>query len=63
MLVENKDIFSPFITKMYNVSKSNSNFPNRLKLADVTPVHKKEEITTKCNYRPSEYFIPYLQNL
>ena len=60
VLGENKDIFSPFITKMYNVSKSNSNFKNRLKLADVTPVHKKEGRTTKCSYRPSDYFIFYI---
>jgi len=27
-------------------------FPNKLKLADITPVHKKDETTNKENYRP-----------
>ena len=27
-------------------------FPDGLKFADITPVHKKDEITNKQNYRP-----------
>ena len=50
-LVDNKDIFSAIVTEMYNNSNRNSNFPNSLKLADVTPVHKKEERTLKDKYR------------
>ena len=46
---DNKDIFSPFITKMYNQSNSNCYFPNSLKLADVPPVYKKEKRTMKDN--------------
>ena len=42
ILVDNKDIISPFITEMYNESNRKSNFPNSLKLADVTPAHKKD---------------------
>ena len=30
---------------------SNGIFPNKLKLADITPVHKKLEKTFKANYR------------
>ena len=52
MLVENYDIISPFLTKFYNDSKSNSNFPDPLKWAEITPVHKKDETTIKNNYRP-----------
>ena len=51
ILVDNKDIISPFITKMYNESNRKSNFPNSLKLADVTPAHKKDERIMKGNYR------------
>ena len=51
VLVDNKDIISPFITDMYNESNRASNFPNSLKLADVTPAHKKEERIVKDNYR------------
>ena len=41
VLVENKDIISPIITEMYNNSNRYSNFPGSLKLADITPAHKK----------------------
>ena len=51
VLVDNKDIISPFITEMYNESNRKSNFPNSLKLADVIPAHKKEERIIKGNYR------------
>ena len=51
ILVENEDIISPFITEMYNQSNCKSNFPKSLKLADVTPAHKKEDRTKKDNYR------------
>ena len=52
LLVENNDIISPFITDMCNESISNVAFPDSLKLADITPAHKKEERTKKNNYRP-----------
>ena len=58
ILVENKDIISPIITKIYNDSNRNSNFPNSLKLADVTPAHKKEDRTKKNNYRPVSILSP-----
>ena len=51
VLVDNKDSISPFITDMYNESNRPSNFPNSLKLADVTPAHKKDERIVKDNYR------------
>ena len=28
-------------------------FPNKLKLADITPIHKKLETISKTNYRPA----------
>ena len=37
---------------MYNESKSKADFPSSLKLADITPAHKKNERTIKNNYRP-----------
>ena len=58
VLVENKDIFSPFITVMYNNSTHCSKFPNSLKLADVTPAHKKHERTKMDNYRPISILPP-----
>ena len=52
ILSDNKDIISPFITEIYNACSHNSNFPNSLKLADVTPAYKKDDRTSKDNYRP-----------
>ena len=56
ILVDNKDIISPFITEMYNESNSKSNFS--LKLADVTPAHKKDERIIKGNYRNVSILLP-----
>ena len=50
--VANSDIISPVITKINNNAKSNSDFPDPLKMADITPIHKKDETTLKDNYRP-----------
>ena len=52
ILVENADICTPFLTKIYNDSVDDSIFPSNLKNADMTPGHKKEEKTFKENYRP-----------
>ena len=51
-LVATSDIISPFIAKLDNEAKSNSEFPDPLKMADITPIHKKDETTLKENYRP-----------
>ena len=50
ILVENSDVISPFITNIYNDSKSKSEFPPTLKLADITPAHKKGDRTVDDNY-------------
>ena len=46
------DIISPLIAKIYNESISNLDYPTLLKMADITPIHKKDETTKKDNYRP-----------
>ena len=46
------DICAGKLTKIYNDSKESSNFPEPLKMADITPAHKKDETTNKRNYRP-----------
>ena len=58
ILVESKDIISPIIAQIFNDCNNNSNFPNALKLADITPAHKKEERTMKDNYRPISILPP-----
>ena len=58
LLVENSDIFSPFITDLYNKSQTKSEFPPSLKQAELTPVHKKDERTVDENYRPVSILPP-----
>ena len=42
ILRQNVDFFSPFILGYVNKSISSSTFTSILKLADITPVHKKD---------------------
>ena len=51
-LKQTNDICSPLLSKIYNNTKQNGNFPDSLKMADITPAYKKGETTDKGNYRP-----------
>jgi len=46
------NIISQPITNIANHMIKNSQFPNNLKLAQVTPIYKKEDPFVKMNYRP-----------
>ena len=48
----NKDSFASFIAKDFNDCIDKGVFPDDLKYADVTPVHKKKGKSDKNNYRP-----------
>ena len=37
---------------IFNESLNNCSFPDKLKLADITPIFKKEDATLEKNYRP-----------
>ena len=52
IIKENHDIFTTKIHNDINYSIRNGDFPNMLKLADITPAHKKDDICDKSNYRP-----------
>ena len=52
MLIGTNDIISAYISKMFNESKNSESFPNSLKTADITPIYKEKEKTSKKNYRP-----------
>ena len=52
MLIATKEIWSCYLTKIYNESKAEQIFPDSLKLADVAPIHKKEDRTNKENCCP-----------
>ena len=47
----NKDIFTGFIAKDFNNCVDKGVFPDDLKHADVTPVHKKKDKSDKANCR------------
>ena len=47
------DIHLPFITKIINVSFENGRFPDELKLAEVSPIFKKNDDLDKENYKPA----------
>ena len=52
MLINTSDIVSNYLTTICNDSKTGQIFPESLKLADIIPIHKKEDRTNKENYRP-----------
>ena len=52
ILIETNDIVSYHLSTFYNKAKNNQNYPTSLKVANVTPIHKKDEKTLMKNYRP-----------
>lgn len=52
IIKENKDIFSRILQENYNFAVCNGLFPNELKMANVSLVHKKGDHTDKNNYGP-----------
>ena len=63
---QNSDICSPILLDLINDSFKNSEFPDKLKVADITPVFKKDDATNVNNYRPvsvtSKIFERIMQN-
>ena len=52
IIKENSDIFSSFIYQSFNNMIDVCIFPTLLKLANITPVYKKDLKNSKENYRP-----------
>ena len=52
LIKENSDIFADFIFENLNDSISHSVFPSALKLANITPVYKKDSKSKRDHYRP-----------
>ena len=52
IIVKSSDIVSPYLSNIYTRSIQNYTFPNALKEADVTPIHKKGDRILMENYRP-----------
>ena len=51
-LKENADICGPALHPIVNNAIHDCIFPDKLKLADIAPLHKKDDKTDKKNYRP-----------
>ena len=49
---ENIDLYIDVIAKIINEGTKECIFPSRLKLGDIIPAHKKDDVTDKRNYRP-----------
>ena len=52
LIKENIELFSSILSRMFNFYIDKTSFPNGLKQADITPVHKKDDTNDKNNYRP-----------
>ena len=52
IIKENENFFAEAICFYFTKSLENGKFPNCLKLANITPVFKKDSRTSKNNYRP-----------
>ena len=61
ILIGNSDIVCSHLSNIYN-SKNDNIYPQTLKLADVTPIHNKDETTSMKNYRPVS-LIPIVSKL
>ena len=61
MLIRTNDIISGYISKIYSESK-NTELPNSLKTADITPIHDENDKTIKKHYRPIS-ILPSLSKL
>ena len=64
LIKENSDIFADFIFENPNDNISQSVFPLILKLANITPVHKKDSESKKINTGSSvsyQIFLEYMK--
>ena len=52
ILKENTTLFFPFLLNFVKMPISSTTFPSVLKLADVTPVHKRDSHYQESNYQP-----------
>ena len=52
MLIKTYDIISNYLSEYYNKAKQEHKYRTSLKIADVIPIHKKDEKTLAKNYRP-----------
>ena len=51
ILKESRECCSDILQKLFNNTLSNKEFPDELKLADVTPIYKKDDPNKSKNYK------------
>ena len=51
LIKENIELFSSVLSRIFNFYIDKTSFPNSLKQADMTPVHKKDDTNDKDNHR------------
>ena len=59
LIKENLELFSSVLSRKFSLYIDKTSFPNSLKQAHITPVHKKGDTNDKNNYRPVTK-LPYL---
>ena len=52
ILKEAADILTPHLCRLYNLSLNSKHFPSAWKIANVIPIHKKDDQSKVGNYRP-----------
>ena len=53
---ESRECCSDILQKLFNNNLSNKEFPDELKLADVSPIFKKDDPNKSKNYRPASVY-------
>ena len=56
LIKENIELFSSVLSRMFNFYIDKASFPNSLKQADITPVHKKNDMI-KLTIDQSAYYL------
>ena len=57
LIKENIELFSSVLSRMFNFYIDKASFPNSLKQADITPVHKKMTQMIKTTIDQSAYYL------
>ena len=52
LIKKNIDLFAFVLSRIFNFNIDKTSFPNSLKQAGISPVHKKDDTNDKNNYRP-----------
>ena len=63
LIKEGADFLRKPIHSLINKCIDTCTFPNALKLADVVPIFKKNDMLNKMNYRPKVFYHVYLRYL